>query len=180
MLKIARDDFQQAEQIIVEAQLGLDKETSTIMFVAPYLMAKATLRMAQSRAEEALEVAQEVAEKARQSGMHHFLPEALLIQGQAFGAMDKLNQAGDVLQDARSVATEIGQRRVLWQILAALAEFEERQGNSSKARTYRHEARKVIDTIAEHCGSQLRPSFLSMPAVQAVLQVSGTSEVPGS
>ena len=116
MLKIARDDFQQAEQIIVEAQLGLDKETSTIMFVAPYLMAKATLRMAQSRAEEALEVAQEVAEKARQSGMHHFLPEALLIQGQAFGAMDKLNQAGDVLQDARSVATEIGQRRVLWQI----------------------------------------------------------------
>lgn len=174
LLKIAQDDLAQAEQIIMEAQAGVDLETAMLFFVAAILVAKAILGLAQSRPQEALEDAQALAKRARQTGMHHFLPEALLIQGQAFAAMDKLDQAGDVLQDARSVAETIGQRRVLWQILAEMAEIEDRRGNGDTAGTYRDQARHVIDYIVEHSGSELRSSFLSMPEVQAIRESSGS------
>ena len=80
-----------------------------------------------------------------------------------------LDQASEVLREARAVAGKIGQRTVLWQILAALAEIEEQQGNKDKAKTYRDEARNIIDYIAGHSGSELRSSFLSMPEVMPLL-----------
>ncbi|MFN2224388.1 MAG: hypothetical protein ACK2UH_17660, partial [Candidatus Promineifilaceae bacterium] len=58
----------------------------------------------------------------------------------------------------------------LWQILAALAEVETRQGNAAAAQTARGRAREVIDYIANHAGdSGLRESFLALPEVQSVL-----------
>ena len=72
--------------------------------------------------------------------------------------------------EAKAVAERIGQRRTLWQILAVLAEIEEQQGNISEARSYRDEARNIIDYIAGHAGSELRSSFLSMPQVMSLLK----------
>jgi hypothetical protein len=94
----------------------------------------------------------------------------LLIQGKALAAMDDSDQAREVLREARAVAEKIGQRTVLWQILAALAEIEEEQGNNGKAKSYRDEARNIIDYIAGHSGSEeLRASFLSLPEVKTLL-----------
>ena len=84
--------------------------------------------------------------------------------------MDSPDQAGEVLREARAVAGKIGQRRVLWRILTALVELEEQQGNSGNAKTYRDEARQVVDYIARHSGSELRSSFLSMPEVMSLLK----------
>jgi len=171
---IVHSDLMEAEEIIVEAQAGIDLENGALFFAAPVLEAKAALSLAQSQPQRALEDIRTIAEKARQNGVRHFLPEALLIQGRALGAMDKLNQAGDVLQDARLTAEEIGQRRVLWRILAEMAEIEDRRGNGDTAGTYLYQARHVIDYIVEHSGSELRSSFLSMPEVQAIRHSSGS------
>ena len=97
------------------------------------------------------------------------VPEALMIQANAHAAMNFPVQALDLLREARAVAEQIGQRRILWQILALLSELEEQQGNSSEARTCREEARNIIDYIADHSSEELRASFLSLPEVMSLL-----------
>ena len=72
--------------------------------------------------------------------------------------------------DIERVAEEIGQRRLLWQNLAALAEVETKRGNAAAAGTARGRAREVIDYIVNHAGDDgLRESFLALPEVQSVL-----------
>jgi tetratricopeptide (TPR) repeat protein len=168
-LKLSTGDLLQAEQIISEAYPDSDAGDLLLYVDASIHVAEALIYMAQTRPEQALESLANLVERARRIGARQFLTEPLLIQGKALARMDMLDQASEVLREARAVAGKIGQRTVLWQILAALAEIEEQQGNKGKAKTYRDEARNIIDFIAGHSGSELRSSFLSMPEVMSLL-----------
>ena len=63
------------------------------------------------------------------------MAEALMVQGKALAALEKYDRAGEVLLKATAVAEEVGQRRVLWQILAALVEVETKLGISAASGT---------------------------------------------
>jgi tetratricopeptide (TPR) repeat protein len=171
-LKLSKGDLPQAEQIISEAYPP-DLDAADLLFyvAASIHVVEALLYMAQTRPEQALESLDKLVERARRIGARGHLAEPLLIQGKALTAMDKPDQACEVLHEARAVAGKIGQRTVLWQILAALAEIEEQQGNKGKAKTYRDEARNIVDYIAAHSGSELRSSFLSLPEVKIFLAI---------
>ncbi|MFQ5593143.1 MAG: hypothetical protein ACE5HA_03240 [Anaerolineae bacterium] len=75
------------------------------------------------------------------------------------------------MAEARAEAEAMGARRMLWQILAALAEIEGQRGRMAEAENLRAQAREVIAFIADHTGtSELRASFLAQPEVHAVLE----------
>jgi len=168
-LKLSMGDLQQAEQIISEAYPDSDAADFSLYISASIEVVEALIRMAKDRPEQAFESLRSLVERARRIGARQYLPEALLIQGKALAAMDRPAQAGEVLREAKAIAAQIGQRRILWQILAVLVEIEEEQGNNETARTYREEARKIIDYIAGNSGSELQSSFLSLPQVTSLL-----------
>ena len=169
LLKLAMGDVQQAERIIAEAYPDPNRGDPTFYAVSASRRAEGYLCLAQDRPQQALAKAGDLAGRVRRIGAFAYLPEALLIQGKALAALDNLDQAGAVLHEANAAAEKIGQRRVLWQILAALAKIEEQQGNSAKAKAHRDEARQIVDYIAGHSGSQLRAALLSIPEVKSLL-----------
>lgn len=169
-LRMLTGDLQQAEKIIREAYLDAGSGDHWLYFVTSVQTAEAYLMLAQARPEQALKSLANLVERIRRTRTRHFLPEPLLVQGKALTALNDPDRAGELLREARAVAAKIGQRRVLWQILAALVEIEAQQGNSGKARIYRQEARSIVEYIADHNASdELRSSFLSMPAVKSLL-----------
>ena len=63
-----------------------------------------------------------------------------------------------------------GQRRILWQILAELAEVETKRGNHSAAQGTLGRAQEIVNYIADHAGDdELRVSFLALPEVLSAL-----------
>jgi class 3 adenylate cyclase/tetratricopeptide (TPR) repeat protein len=169
-IKLALGDLTRAQQIQADSLQDVDKDSLMLYFVAEVTVTGALLHLALDRPEEALSEAQWLVERTRRAGLKSNLTEALLVQGRALAALDELEGAAAALREAAQVAEEIGQRRLLWQILAVLAEVETRQGNAAAAQTARGRAREVIDYIARHAGdSGLRESFLALPEVQSVL-----------
>jgi hypothetical protein len=61
-------------------------------------------------------------------------------------------------------ARELGHRRVLWEILAALADVSERSAPGRRAK-----ARSIVEQIAASVDDGLRATFLARPDVRAVL-----------
>ena len=100
-------------------------------------------------------------------GLGRYLPEALLLKGKSHYLLGELTQASSALEQARTEAKTVGSRRLLWQILALLAETENDQ---DKAAALKSEAREHVDIIASHISDEkLRNSFLSSKAVRTIL-----------
>lgn len=169
-LKLVQGDLPQAQRIHAESVLGVDADSGPLWFMADVKMTGAELQLALGRPEQALSEALQLVARTRQVGMKGHFAEALLVQGKALAALEELEQAGDTLREAAQVAEGIGDRRLLWQIQAALAEVETKQGNIAVAQTAFGRAREVIDYIADHAGDdELRESFLALPEVLSVL-----------
>jgi tetratricopeptide (TPR) repeat protein len=169
-IKLALGDLAQAQKIQADSLQDLDKDSLSLWVRAEVNVTAALTHLALDQPEEALSEAQWLVERTRRAGLKANLTEALLVQGRALAALDELEEAANSLREAARLAEETGQRRLLWQILATLAEVETRQGNAAAAQTARGRAREVIDYIANHAGdSGLRESFLALPEVQSVL-----------
>lgn len=101
-----------------------------------------------------------------ETGLRIHQPGLLLLEGKSLLALGELDEAQNVLQEARSKAGELGSRRLLWQILAAMAEVARGRGDRGEARSLRVEARQTVEYIADRVGSgDLRQSFLNLPLV---------------
>jgi class 3 adenylate cyclase/tetratricopeptide (TPR) repeat protein len=104
-------------------------------------------------------------------GLHAFVPDMLCYLGRALLAQGRNDAARSVLLTARQKADALGARRLLWPILAGLAEAMARGGDAESAADLRSEAVAVVDFIAEHTGStELRASFLAQPRVRGLLE----------
>src|SRR5205085_9119945 len=111
---------------------------------------------------------------ARQNSVRLLLADVLHLRGRVLRAAGRENDALAGLKDARLEAESLGSRRILWRILADLAELEARRGGQPAARELRRQAAEIIDYIAEHAGSaELAESFINQPAAQAVLRAVG-------
>jgi tetratricopeptide (TPR) repeat protein len=108
-----------------------------------------------------------------------YVPEALYWQGRLclLQPQPDLERAFTYLTQARAEAAAIGSRRLLWPILAELAQLARRRHHDDTASALREEARAIIAFIAEHCptdrsstsGHSLRESFLNLPEVKRVM-----------
>ena len=128
------------------------------------------LALAQQDAAGALEQACELIEHLERTSLRSLLPPARLLQGQTQITLGRLDEAGVVLQTARTEAEALGARRWLWPILAALSKIASER-NPAQARGLRQQARQMVDYIAAHAPTPaLRQSFLARADVQPLLE----------
>ena len=169
-LKLSKGNLPHAQQIHADSIEGIDGDSAPLWFMADVTVTGALLHLALDQPERALSQANELVARTQQVGMKSRLGEALLVRGKALTTLEELEQAGEALQEAAKVAEEIGQRLLLWQILAALAEVETNEGNIAAAQATRGRAREIVVYMADHAGDyELRDSFLGLPEVRAVL-----------
>lgn len=107
----------------------------------------------------------------RKINLHLFLPEHLFLRGQALKGLGRGDEAYNSLEEARAEAQSLHLNRVLWQILAQMADIETTRGNKVKAASLLQQARSVIQAIADNIAQDdLRASFLALPEVGKVLR----------
>jgi ATP/maltotriose-dependent transcriptional regulator MalT len=141
------------------------------LFLLPCRLAEAELALRRGNYERTLAVTDDLLADLQEFGARMYIPQALYVQGQALLGLDETEEAQARLAEARAEAEAMGARRMLWQILAALAEIESRRGHVAEAENLRAQAREVIAFIADHAGTpELRASFLNLPDVRAVLE----------
>jgi hypothetical protein len=128
---------------------------------------KCRLAVARCDSIEGMTLADTAVEISRQYKLERFLPEALYLKGKLHFMRGDLIKAKNVLEQARSAAEKLGSRRLLWQIIAILAEVESDKDLSMGLKA---EAQEIIQYIANHITRQdLRASFLRFAAISAVV-----------
>jgi len=140
-------------------------------------LADGELALAQGDYARAASVMDEALACLRNGGTRPYVSDVLYLKGKALLAQGRIDEAHETFVAARAAAEALGARRVLWPILAALAEIEAGRGNTTEAQALRQQACEIINYIADHCppdpsagsGQSLRDSFLHLPEVQAVL-----------
>jgi len=99
------------------------------------------------------------------------VPDVLRMKGLALTALDRYDEALQVLAEACSRARGIGANLQLWRSYASLADVHEKLGNNQEAELNRNEARKIIGQIAESLREiGLHDSFLNQAQVQNLMQ----------
>jgi tetratricopeptide (TPR) repeat protein len=130
-------------------------------------MAQCRLAMAHNDLAQAIAIINPVIVDSQKFKLGQCLPEALFMQGQAYLMNGENNAAKGAFEQARFAAEAIGSRRLLWQILAALAEIE---SDKEKSDAMKAQARETIQFIADHITSdELRSSFLQSENVGVLM-----------
>jgi DNA-binding SARP family transcriptional activator/tetratricopeptide (TPR) repeat protein len=168
--KIALGKLQEGEAVLEQVYPALDREAPFSFAVVPLVVADAHLQLALGNPEGALERTGHVIHQLVKAGSRYYLAELLWLQGRAWLALEKGEQAQSALTEAIAVAEDIGERAILWQILATLSDLETVRGHRAGAEDLRCQAREIVCYIADNAGSKaLRDSFLAQPAVARVL-----------
>jgi tetratricopeptide (TPR) repeat protein len=172
LAKVVCGKWQEAQRILDEVYAEIEIEKQPVILIGFVLLADINLQLALGRYELALEQAHYLSERARRSGERLYLPEALWLQGKAFLALAQPEQARQALKEAQAIVEETGARRIGWHILWELSRLETAANHSDAARHYRQQARKVVQYIAGHAGSdELQASFLALPEVDELLSL---------
>lgn len=168
-LHLRQGDIAEAEAVLTEARMGFNPEDFTMYAPMAVALAEGELALAQQDCAHAVTLMDKFIARMRKFGVRTALPEALYLKGKALLAQNQIGEAQTTLTAARAEAEALGARRVLWPILAALAEIEAGRGNTTEAQALRRQVRGIIAYIADHCPPDLRASFLNLPDVQAVM-----------
>jgi tetratricopeptide (TPR) repeat protein len=137
--------------------------------ITDYTLKLARCRLALARKDhaQAIAIIDPVVEDSQRFKIGQYLPEALFLKGQAHLMNGEHDVAINAFEQARLFAETIGSRRLLWQILAALAEVEPDQEKSTALKT---QARAIIQFIADHItNDEFRSSFLRSDDVSALI-----------
>ena len=168
-LHLLNEDLPAAEAIIEQGRRGAN-EVESPFFLLWFRMAEAELALRQGDDQQALVIIDDYLAGLHETGARAFMPPALTIQGRALLAGGRVEAAEERLRSAQAEAAAIGSQRMLWQILAALAEVETRRGNAERAGRLRRQAQEITKHIADHAPTAvLRTSFLARPAVRALM-----------
>jgi tetratricopeptide (TPR) repeat protein len=166
-LYLSLGDFSRAADSLAQAE-RLSRANPHPLAALRLTQGQAHLALAQGQYAKVLEMSENAVPELRAIGFTPFVPEALYLRGLALMKTNQPEAGEAALREARAEAEALGARRILWPILAALAETEAGRGNTTAAQTLRQQARELIQYIADHCPPELRASFLSLPEVRAV------------
>jgi tetratricopeptide (TPR) repeat protein len=130
-------------------------------------MSKCRLALARTDFKTGAALADEAVAIIRQKKLGQYLPEALYLKGKAHFMLGDLQEAKIELEQARTAAEKLGSRRLLWPIIANLAELET---DKTLSGALKEEAREIVQYIAGHIAREnLRESFLQFAAAGANL-----------
>ncbi|MCB0001488.1 MAG: hypothetical protein KDI07_07590 [Anaerolineae bacterium] len=130
--------------------------------------------LATGQAKLALETSDSHVATLREFGLRAVWPEGLLLQARALDALGRTDEAGRSLEEARQSAETLGNRRVLWEIQAALAE---RANDRDEATRLWREADAVVAYLADRAPSPgLRASFLVRPSVERIRSMAAAGD----
>jgi class 3 adenylate cyclase/tetratricopeptide (TPR) repeat protein len=154
-----------AEAALADSAVELLPEPlrSTASIQVPLL--RGSLAEARGEHAHAIEIADAVLDLVHRAGLRLFVAEALLLKGRALAAGGGRDAEG-VLREARRTAEGLGHRRILWEILVALAPMVGEQERLGMLR----EARRIVASIADGVEEDLRRSFLARPDVHGLVE----------
>ncbi len=169
-LYVLEEQYEQAADVL--ARCVYDVYTGPLV---PYYVwmftAKAGLLCARGQYAEAVSLLERAIVSQTEGGINYFLGDLLLLQAQALLAMDPPQQeeARRVLRQAKAALEGAGLKRVLWRVLAALAELS----TAEEAVLLRQESWQMVNDIADGIEEdKLRRAFLNDPDVVKVMAVS--------
>jgi adenylate cyclase len=165
-LQIKNGDLRAAKTTI---RLGENEDSrhSWKVLYLPILFADVELACHIGEHQKALETAVALIEQLKQFGMRSRLPEALYLKGKVLLGMKQEDAARKCFLESRTIAEELGERRILWRVFYALSRLE---SDNAKAETYQQEARRVIDFIVSHIEQEdFKKSFLNQPEISSIL-----------
>ena len=132
------------------------------------LLAKCKLALARADYTAGITLADSALELSQECKLERYLPEALLLKGKLLFLQNDFPGAKIALEKARTEAEKLGSRRLLWQIIANLAELE---SDEERSMALKAKAREIVHYIADHITPEdLRASFLGSAAVSVVLE----------
>jgi predicted ATPase len=151
---------------LAASTLGARRLSNTIM---DYTLKLAQCRLALARKDptQAIAIIAPVVKDSQEFKVGQYIPEALFLKGKAHLMNGEQDLAKSAFEQARLAAEAIGSRRLLWQILAALAGVESDNG---KPAALKAQAREIIQFIADHIHEDaMRSQFLQSEGVRAVI-----------
>jgi tetratricopeptide (TPR) repeat protein len=138
---------------------------------------RSRLALAEGDVDGAEAIAQEILDDLRTKGVVVLEAEALLALARAHIAAGRNDGANTELAEAIERAERLGERRVLWEALAASADLETRAGGDPVEP--RRKAREIVDEIASGLNeADLRERFLSRDDVRALGLPVGEERLP--
>ena len=158
---------------IASGQLDLAASTLSARHISngltDYVLKLAQCRLALARKDhaQAIAIVDPIVKDCQQFKVGQYLPETLLLKGKAHLMNGEHDLAKSAFEQARLSAETIGSRRLLWQILAALAGVE---SDLEKSAALRAQARETIQFIADHIHEDaMRSQFLQSEGVSALI-----------
>ncbi len=131
-----------------------------------FRLARCRLALARADITGALALADSAIEFIHQNKLAQYLPEALFLKGKCILKHGDRQEAKVTLEQARIDANNLGSRRLLWQIIATLAELE---SDKAQSLSLKAEARQTVQYIADHITPRdLRESFLRCAALSGI------------
>jgi len=169
-LLILEGDLDEAEKTIQAGYLGVNRENYTTFSAVVLPMAESELARARGDYAQAVKVMGELIAGLRRKNFRPYLAEALYLKSEALLAQDRLEEAYQVLVEARTAATVLDERWNTWRILLSLSKLEAKRGHPAEAQALQRQAREIVVYLAEHIREpELRASFLDQLEVKEVI-----------
>jgi ATP/maltotriose-dependent transcriptional regulator MalT len=168
--------LQRGEPVEAEALLApypeqtlRDTIEATAAISARPVYARAEVALAQGDLARVLAVTDDLLASAQNMGMAILLPTTLHLRAKALWKLGRGEEAYATLLEGRARAEATHARARLLPILMTLAELELALDHPIEAEAARIAGCDVVAYIAEHSPEDLRASFLSLPAVRAIV-----------
>ncbi len=165
-LYVLNNQYEQAVELLAKCAYDVYTAPFVPYYVCMYL-AEAQIRCARSEYAQSIALLERAIVSQTDGGLNYFLGDLLLQQAQVYLAMDppQQEQARRVLGQAKAALEGAGIKRVLWRILAALAELAAEE----EAAQLRQASWQLVSEIAERIEEDdLRRAFLEHPDVRSV------------
>jgi predicted ATPase/DNA-binding CsgD family transcriptional regulator len=140
-------------------------------------LAQGELALAQGAPDLALRIAEQLIESAPGAARGQPIPALLKLKGLALLALRRADAAEQVLEQARSAAEAQGLRPLLWQILRALGQTQQRLGWRREARHTFAAAREIVGVLAATIdAADLRDQFVRTALASLPQELSPTPQ----
>jgi tetratricopeptide (TPR) repeat protein len=124
---------------------------------------------------QALEMANNLENYAKENGRHPELASALLLKAQSSLATEQFNEAVSAAEEGIELAMELEYLPILWRLRGTRAETLKRLGQEKESAEEFKRASEIIEELAGNISEEdLRNTFLSNPIVTSILAAAKT------
>ena len=167
-VKIALGKMDESRAILDELLPNLPDDAPFSYNIIDIALGYGEINLAEGQPEALFAGLDERVRPYREAGFGYLLADEHWLRGRAALALGKYDTARESLLKAKEAAEAQEERAILWKILVTMSDVENASSNVATADNFRHQARIVIEDIAEHAG-KMRDVFLNQPEVIQLL-----------